>query len=121
MSMRLARHRVRAAAGAAVLLVAVAACSGGSDSDGKPPSSSTGSSPTTSGSSTASSGDLPEGFGPGPAGQGLDRFYQQQVDWKPCDQGECARVWVPLDYAHPDGQAITIEMSRLHATEASKL
>lgn len=52
---------------------------------------------------------LPAGFGAGPPGQGLARYYHQQVTWTPCgDSDKCASVWVPLDYVHPDGLAITI-------------
>lgn len=54
--------------------------------------------------------NLPAGFGDGPPGHGLDRFYQQQVMWTPCGGSDkCASVWVPLDYARPDGRAITIK------------
>lgn len=53
---------------------------------------------------------LPAGFGPGPAGSGLARFYHQPVSWTDCGGGyTCASVWVPLDYAHPDGDAITVK------------
>lgn len=56
---------------------------------------------------------LPEGFGEGPPGTGVQRFYQQQVTWSECDVGgECADIWVPLDYADPDGPAITIKAKR---------
>ena len=44
------------------------------------------------------------GLGDGPPGHGLDRFYDQEVDWADCDGGDqCASIWVPLDYADPDG------------------
>lgn len=53
---------------------------------------------------------LPAGFGAGPPGQGLDRFYQQHVSWTSCGGSDkCASIWVPLDYAHPDGPAVTIK------------
>ncbi len=65
-------------------------------------------SPTTS--PTSPGGDLPAGFGQGPPGVGLARFYHQQVSWTDCGDGDtCASIWVPLDYAHPDGDAITIK------------
>ncbi|MEJ7628902.1 MAG: alpha/beta hydrolase [Nocardioidaceae bacterium] len=53
---------------------------------------------------------LPQGFGQGPPGTGLARFYDQQVSWTPCGSPDtCASIWVPLDYDHPDDQAITIK------------
>jgi len=114
------RRRSAAAAAVAVLLLAVSACSG-SDSDAESPATTApGSTPATS-TSTDGAGSLPDGFGAGPAGSGLQRFYQQRVDWQQCDQGECARVWVPLDYAEPDGKAITVEMAKHAASGSSTL
>ncbi len=104
------------AALAAVLLVA--SCSAAQDvaNSGEPTQTvSTDSSPlpTTPSPSTADpTGGLPAGFGDGPAGQGIERFYQQHVSWTDCEGGECADIWVPLDYDDPDGQAITIKAKR---------
>jgi pimeloyl-ACP methyl ester carboxylesterase len=116
------RRRTSAAAAAALLLLAVSAC-GGSDSGGKSPATTSPAATTSATSSPTSdaAGGLPEGFGRGPAGTGLQRFYDQQVEWKPCDQGQCARVWVPLDYSDPNGQAITVEMAKRPATGSPKL
>ena len=77
--------------------------------------------PPTSGSpSTEGSGDLPAGFGDGPPGSGIERFYDQQVTWDSCGGGdECADIWVPLDYADPDGQAITVKAKRDPADDQS--
>lgn len=56
------------------------------------------------------------GFTDAPAGQGLQRYLNQQVDWGRCDSGgegfgyRCARVIVPLDWNDPDGRAITLAM-----------
>lgn len=96
------------AALAAGLLLAVSACSGGDD---EPRADDTTSAPTSASTSDDSSDpDLPEGFGDGPPGQGLKRFYDQELSWEDCGTGdECASVWVPLDYADPDGQAITVQ------------
>ncbi|KLL93709.1 hydrolase, partial [Rhodococcus sp. IITR03] len=56
---------------------------------------------------------------------GLERFYEQDVDWESCGpygadgpmmvrQGvECARIEVPLDYEDPNGEVITLAVSRL--------
>ncbi|HEY8480016.1 MAG TPA: alpha/beta hydrolase [Spirillospora sp.] len=65
-----------------------------------------------------------------PAGGGLDRFYQQRLEWKACTLGpddeigkeldaagaQCADVTVPLDYSDPDGRTITVGISRLRAS-----
>ncbi|HSS68368.1 MAG TPA: alpha/beta fold hydrolase, partial [Nocardioidaceae bacterium] len=120
---RPSRRRRAAVASAAVgALLAVAACSGGSDTEGGGPTTPTSTrSTSTTTPSTSASGGLPDGFGPGPAGKGLQRFYNQRVEWKPCQQGECARVWVPLDYSDPNGQAITVEMARLASTGSSTI
>ncbi|GAB3062701.1 alpha/beta hydrolase [Intrasporangium mesophilum] len=32
----------------------------------------------------------------------LAPYYTQHLDWKPCNQFECATLLVPLDYSHPD-------------------
>jgi pimeloyl-ACP methyl ester carboxylesterase len=119
------RRRTAAASAVALVLLAVSACGGGSDADSKEPTTSAPSSSTSDSSPPPSTdqpaGDLPEGFGAGPAGSGLQRFYKQQVEWKSCDEGECARVWVPLDYADPNGQAITVAMARRQATGTPRL
>lgn len=98
-------------------VLAVAACTG-DDSD---PDAGATPSPTSSAPST-DSGDPgePTGFGPGPDGSGLDRFYDQEVDWQPCGEGEtCADIWVPLDYADPDGTAITVKAKKKEAADSS--
>ena len=66
----------------------------------------------------------------GPAGQvpdGLDRFYAQELTWGDCapyatsddtrqafgaEGAECARLTVPLDYAKPEAEAITVGLLR---------
>ncbi|MGP3966874.1 alpha/beta hydrolase [Streptomyces sp. 6N223] len=76
------------------------------------------------------------GQGGGPdrgAPTGLERYYQQRIDWGGCAQGpgdelgqeldaagvECAEVTVPLDYAEPDGRTITVAISRIPATDTA--
>ena len=63
----------------------------------------------------------------------LARFDHQRVSWHGCSTGpndqegqaldqagaRCADITVPLDYAHPDGQNIAIEISRLKATDTA--
>ena len=51
----------------------------------------------------------------------LAHYYDQQVDWSDCRDGdECAEIQVPLDYAHPDGDAITLSLLRVPATDSSQ-
>lgn len=83
-----------------------------------PPSASSPSLPTSP--STPTPPGLPDGFGQGPPGAGLDRFYDQQVTWTPCGGAEsCASIWVPLDYARPDDQAITVKAKLRPSTSSS--
>lgn len=67
---------------------------------------------TATESPTEDPGGLPDGFGEGPPGKGLERFYEQKLIWSECEGGECADIWVPLDYADPGGQAITLKAKR---------
>lgn len=131
---------------AVVCAVALTGC--GSDFPSTPsPSPSTSSSPTARWSPSATDevltvpvpsatwddlGDAPDrqkldvtepevpGFTDAPAGRGLQRYLNQQVDWSRCESDEdgseegfgyrCARVVVPLDWNDPDGRAITLAM-----------
>ena len=123
------RHRL-AVGGAVVTLFAVTSCGSAADlvgqgSDTTTPTASTSSSSATSPAPSATPGTTgssqePSGFGDGPPGSGLQRFYDQQVTWSACDGGQCASIWVPLDYANPDGPAITIEAKRQQATDPAK-
>ncbi|MFY9913692.1 MAG: alpha/beta fold hydrolase [Nocardioidaceae bacterium] len=118
-------HRLRGLAAIAVSgLLVLAGCGGAQDVSGGKPTPSTGSDtasggPTSPGPSTGTGG-LPQGFGAGPAGTGLTRFYDQKVSWTSCDGGQCASIWVPLDYSDPNGQAITIKAKRQVATDPAK-
>lgn len=51
----------------------------------------------------------------------LLRFYEQQVSWRDCREDlECAEIEVPLDYADPDGDAISLSMLRAPAEDAGR-
>ena len=65
----------------------------------------------------------PEGFVEPPPGSGLERYTQQKLDWAKCgDEGlQCATTRVPLDYGDPDGQAITLALSRKPAAGSNRL
>ena len=47
-----------------------------------------------------------------PPDDSLDSFYEQRVVWRPCGADQCATVDVPLDYAHPDQQTISLNLVR---------
>jgi pimeloyl-ACP methyl ester carboxylesterase len=51
----------------------------------------------------------------GPAPEGLEDYYGQELSWSECDGGECAELTVPLDYADPDGDTIQIALLRVPA------
>lgn len=58
-----------------------------------------------------------------PPGRAMARYTAQQIDWKPCGvrvdrRKQCATVLVPLDYQHPDRQAITLAIARKPSTSA---
>ncbi|WP_445258614.1 alpha/beta hydrolase [Nocardioides aurantiacus] len=46
---------------------------------------------------------------------GLEKFYDQELDWSDCGDDECARLTVPLDYAEPDGETIEVALLRVPA------
>lgn len=103
----------------------------------RPPTS--GSPPATAGPPTAApdepeSPDRPrpavpdvrvDGITTAPPGQGLDRYRQQQVDWRSCPGGQaeqrCAQVRAPLDWSDPDGDALTLFLRRVPATREPRL
>jgi pimeloyl-ACP methyl ester carboxylesterase len=63
----------------------------------------------------------PEGFAKPPPGTGMARYQRQQLDWKRCGQDfSCTTMLAPLDYADPDGTAITLSVAKRTATSSSK-
>ena len=86
----------RAGALTGVALLLVACSTTGPDDDGTAaPTADRGPAP-----------ELPE------APEGLSAFYEQDVVWEECGQGECADVNVPLSYDEPDGETIEIAVKR---------
>ena len=69
------------------------------------------------GNSTDSSDDSSQTSVP----QGLESFYNQDIDWQDCSDGtspfQCGTVTVPLDYNNPGGQTITIALKKLPASD----
>ncbi len=119
------RRRTRlASVTALVAATALAGCSGARDvakSGEASASTSTSSTSSTDSPTTGTNRGLPAGFGDGPPGQGLDRFYHQDVTWQECGGGdECADIWVPLDYSDPNGQAVTLKARRAPAGDPAK-
>ncbi len=45
----------------------------------------------------------------------LGDFYGQDLDWRACDDHECANLTVPLDYARPRGRTIELALLRVPA------
>lgn len=53
--------------------------------------------------------------------QNLLEFYTQQVTWTSCEQAmRCAKVKVPMDYSHPEGQSIELAVVKLPASGTKK-
>ncbi|MFF3846492.1 alpha/beta hydrolase [Streptomyces sp. NPDC002328] len=55
----------------------------------------------------------------------LDRYYGQHPTWRRCDTDapasyQCATLTVPLDYAHPDGRTLRLQISRLRTSTPGK-
>lgn len=46
----------------------------------------------------------------------VQSFYQQKLHWTSCDEGECATLRVPIDYAKPSGPTISLAVNRRAAT-----
>jgi len=64
----------------------------------------------------------PDGFTEPPPGEGLARYEKQQPNWESCGDGfSCSSVLVPLDYADPDGTAITLLVAKRSATGSKRL
>lgn len=98
------RRRTRAAAVCLATALVVSACSFGSPSEGPTLEPS----PLGGDASTARTPPEPE----------LARYYEQQVSWSECrDDFECAEVEVPLDYADPGGESLTLALLRVPAKD----
>src|SRR5215218_1243569 len=126
-----AAHRLRVLGITVALLAVLGACSA------DPPTPSGQSSSVAVPSATASSSPQlpkdgrplqpipkvkPAGFTKPPPGTGLSRYARQQLDWKPCGHGFwCSTMLVPLDYADPDGTAVTLALAKRPAVGGRKL
>ncbi len=45
-------------------------------------------------------------------------YYEQRVVWRPCGADQCATMDVPLDYAHPQQESISLNLVRRPADDA---
>ena len=64
----------------------------------------------------------PPGVTDPPAGSGLGRYTAQRLDWSSCTQRlQCAQVRAPLDWAAPDGRALSLFVARIPATATPRL
>ena len=64
----------------------------------------------------------PNGFSDPPPGTGMDRYRNQQPKWQDCGDGlSCAVILAPLDYAKPDGTALTLAVARRAASGSRRL
>ncbi len=53
--------------------------------------------------------------------EGLDEFYNQEIDWQDCGNAECGELTVPMDYNNPDGETIQISMKKKNATSSDRV
>ncbi|GGJ30575.1 alpha/beta hydrolase [Paenarthrobacter histidinolovorans] len=55
------------------------------------------------------------------APKGLEKFYSQSVEWSSCGDGlQCGKVRVPMDYAQPGSEEITLAAIKLPSTGDKK-
>ncbi|MFI7123190.1 alpha/beta hydrolase [Amycolatopsis sp. NPDC049868] len=100
-----------------LLAVTVAACSSGEGRTQPPPPATESHAPT------------------GPVPAGLEKFYGQSLTWADCapyatsddakaafrvKDAQCARLTVPLDYAKPEGDSITLGLLRRKALDTDE-
>jgi pimeloyl-ACP methyl ester carboxylesterase len=57
---------------------------------------------------------------PPSGGETLQRFYKQDLAWSGCGPNQCARLMVPIDYSHPDGDTLRLELLKAPATGPSR-
>jgi len=50
----------------------------------------------------------------------LAKFYTQDLAWSKCGRNQCARLMVPIDYSHPDGDTVKLFVLRVAAKDPSE-
>jgi pimeloyl-ACP methyl ester carboxylesterase len=105
----------RAAAGVLAALLVVLSVAGCTATYRPPPA-------TTSPATGAAPGSAPSGQPPaGAHPTTIAGYYAQSLAWTPCDKGfQCARLYVPFDYAHPAGPAFALPVVKLPAAKPSE-
>ena len=56
---------------------------------------------------------------PPTGGETLARFYTQDLAWAGCGPNQCAKLTVPIDYAHPDGATLKLAVLKVAAKSPS--
>ncbi|MHB8186677.1 MAG: alpha/beta hydrolase [Dermatophilaceae bacterium] len=51
--------------------------------------------------------------------EALARFYTQDLAWSDCGPNQCARLTVPIDYSHPDGDTLRLAVLKVAAKSPS--
>jgi pimeloyl-ACP methyl ester carboxylesterase len=131
------RRILRRSAGALLAIVLLSSCStlaGTPERGGSPSADQAGTTAPPDNQITAPTTARSTGV-PGPVPAGLQRYYTQQLQWGDCESYattaddqqayrtpgiSCARLTLPMDYAKPDGQTITIGVLRKPATGQSQ-
>jgi len=55
-----------------------------------------------------------------PKGQNaLAKLYKQALAWSDCGSNQCARLTVPIDYAHPEGATIQLSVLKVPTTSTA--
>jgi pimeloyl-ACP methyl ester carboxylesterase len=108
--------RSRGVALLVVLAFLLVGCSSGSGNDATAPATHAAARPSAAQSvaSRSTAGRVPSS---------LAGFYDQKLDWKTCQGGgpnRCARMRVPLDYAHPHGKSVSLAVLKVPALEPGK-
>lgn len=49
----------------------------------------------------------------------LAKFYKQELLWSGCGSNQCAKLTVPIDYAHPGGVTIQLSLLKVPSTDPS--
>ena len=57
---------------------------------------------------------------PPSGGETLAKFYKQDLAWSDCGSNQCAKLTVPIDYSHPEGDTIQLSVLNVPATDPSK-
>ena len=90
--------------GALAVALTISACTGDVPNQAKPPSP-----------AQKSSAQVPPSGAPS-----LARFYTQDLVWSDCGPNQCAKLTVPIDYSHPDGETLKLEVLKVPAAGPSE-